>query len=120
MDVSNISKSFSANAYEKYNESSSRSKTTKDVKGLKIPSNIEVSAGFDHTLLKRVVDQIKNTFNMLDTRLHFKVNMQANNVIVEIVDSKTNAVIRQIPSEEMQKLKKKIEEMAGAFVDVKA
>lgn len=117
MDVTNVSKSFSANAYKSYMDS--RSKDVKDEKVSKLPSNIEVSKDFDPTLLRRVVDQIRTTFNMLDTRLHFRVNMQANNVVVEVVDSKTNAVIRQIPSEEMQNLKKKVEEMSAAFVDVK-
>ncbi len=75
---------------------------------------------FDDTLLRQVVEQIKNSFNMLDTQLHFRVNTQANSVVVEVVDSKTNAVIRQIPSEEMQELKKRIHEMTGSLVDIKA
>lgn len=75
---------------------------------------------FDPTLLRKVVDQIRTTFNMFDTRLHFRVNMEANSVVVEVVDSKTNVVIRQIPSEDIQKLKLKIQEMTGAFVDTEA
>jgi hypothetical protein len=75
---------------------------------------------FDPTLLRRVVDQIRNTFDMFDKRLHFRVNMEANTVVVEVVDSKTNAVITEIPSEEMQELKRKIEAATGAFVDVNA
>lgn len=73
----------------------------------------------DPTLLRRVVDQIKSAFDMLDRRLHFRVNMEANTVVVEVVDSKTNAVISQIPSEEMQELKKRIKQLTAAFVDVK-
>lgn len=75
---------------------------------------------FDDTLLRQVVDQIKSNFNMFDTQLHFRVNTQANSVVVEVVDSKTNVVIRQIPSEEMQELKKKIQQMTGSLVDVNA
>ncbi|MGP1438001.1 MAG: flagellar protein FlaG [Treponema sp.] len=75
---------------------------------------------FDPTLLRRVVDQIRNTFDMFDKRLHFRVNMESNIVVVEVVDSKTNTVIREIPSEEMQEMKKKIEAATGAFVDVNA
>lgn len=77
-------------------------------------------AEFDDTLLRQVVDQIKSNFNMFDTQLHFRVNTQANSVVVEVVDSKTNVVIRQIPSEEMQELKKKIQQMTGSLVDVNA
>ena len=74
----------------------------------------------DDTLLRQVVDQIKSNFNMFDTQLHFRVNTQANSVVVEVVDSKTNVVIRQIPSEEMQELKKRIQQMTGSFVNVEA
>jgi len=77
-------------------------------------------AEFDDTLLRQVVDQIRSNFNMFDTQLHFRVNTQANIVVVEVVDSKTNAVIRQIPSEEMQELKKRIQQMTGSFVNVEA
>lgn len=79
-----------------------------------------VDNAFDPTLLRRVVDQIKSTFNMFDTRLHFRVNMDANSVVVEVVDSRTNAVLKQIPSEEMQELKMKLQELSGALIDVKA
>ena len=75
---------------------------------------------FDPTLLRRVVDQIRNVFNLFDKRLHFRVNMEANTVVVEVVDSKTNTVIREIPSEEMQELKRKIQESTGVFVDINA
>lgn len=77
-------------------------------------------AEFDDTLLRQVVDQIKSHLNMSDTQLHFRVNTQSNSVVVEVVDSKTNTVIRQIPSEEMQELKKKIQQMTGSLVDINA
>jgi len=80
---------------------------------------IDVKA-FDPNLLRRVVDQIRSVFNMFDKRLHFRVNMKANTVVVEVVDSKTNTVIREIPSEEMQELKQKLEAATGAFVDLNA
>lgn len=119
MNISNISAGFSANVSEKRTVVARSDKVLQKVQPSRTPIDVEIDTSFDPTLLRRVVDQIKSTFNMFDTRLHFKVNMQANNVVVEVVDSKTNAVIKQIPSEEMQELKKKIEEMTGAFVDLK-
>jgi len=82
--------------------------------------NISSSSAFDNTLLRQVVDQIRSNFSMFDTCLHFRVNTDANSVVVEVVDSKTNAVIRQIPSEEMQELKRRIHEMTGSLVDINA
>lgn len=117
MNVSNLGGRGQVAFYERYTDVDSHDKDVQGAKASEMPCDIEVA--FDPTLLRRVVDQIRTAFNMLDTRLHFRVNARTNNVIVEVVDSKTNVVIRQIPSEEMQKLKKKIEEMTGVFVDVK-
>ena len=80
---------------------------------------IDVKA-LDPNLLRRVVDQIRSVFNMFDKRLHFRVNMKANTVVVEVIDSKTNTVIQEIPLEKMQELKQKIENDTGAFVDLNA
>lgn len=107
---------------KKYTEVNASSKiVVQNIKNIKLKkSQYIMEDSFDPTLLRKVVDQIRTTFNMFDTRLHFRVNMEANSVVVEVVDSKTNVVIRQIPSEDIQKLKLKIQEMTGAFVDTEA
>ncbi len=107
---------------KKYTEVNASSKiVVQNIKNIKLKKSQSIMEdSFDPTLLRKVVDQIRTTFNMFDTRLHFRVNMEANSVVVEVVDSKTNVVIRQIPSEDIQKLKLKIQEMTGAFVDTEA
>lgn len=121
MEIANIAQ-LSPIKEKKYTDVNARSKIVvqniEDMARENRPA-IDVKA-FDPTLLRRVVDQIKSTFNMFDKRLHFRVNMEANTVVVEVVDSKTNAVIQEIPSEEMQELKQKIESATATFVDVNA
>jgi len=120
MEITNVARhSF---AKEKFTDVNARSKiVVQSIEDMTSEDEPAISAkAFDPTLLRRVVDQIRSTFNMFDKRLHFRVNMKANTVVVEVVDSKTNTVIREIPSEEMQELKQKLEAATGAFVDLNA
>ena len=50
-------------------------------------------------------------------KLQFSVNKELGSVVVSIVDSTTNQVIRQIPSEDMQKLKLRIRKAIGSMFD---
>lgn len=121
MEIANIARHSLANQ-KKYTDVNAGSRVVvQSIEDMTKEAEPAISAkAFDPTLLRRVVDQIRNTFNLFDKRLHFRVNMEANTVVVEVVDSKTNTVIREIPSEEMQELKRKIQESTGVFVDVNA
>ena len=50
-------------------------------------------------------------------KLLFSVNKELGSVVVSIVDSETNQVIKQIPSEDMQKLKLRIRKAIGSMFD---
>ena len=50
-------------------------------------------------------------------KLQFSVNKELGSVVVSIVDSTTNQVIKQIPSEDMQKLKLRIRKAIGSMFD---
>ena len=50
-------------------------------------------------------------------KLLFSVNKELGSVVVSIVDSTTNQVIKQIPSEDMQKLKLRIRKAIGSMFD---
>ena len=50
-------------------------------------------------------------------KLQFSVNKELGSVVVSIVDSATNQVIKQIPSEDMQKLKLRIRKAIGSMFD---
>ncbi len=47
----------------------------------------------------------------LNTELRFEADSQLKEVLVKIVDPETNEVIRQIPSEEMISIRKRMEEL---------
>ena len=50
----------------------------------------------------------------------FNVNEEIDKVVVKIVDPSTNKVIKEIPSEDIQKLQARIRETIGLLVDENA
>ena len=49
--------------------------------------------------------------------MQFSVNKELNQVVVTVVDSKTDKIIKQIPSEDIQKLKVRIRKAIGVLFD---
>ena len=47
-------------------------------------------------------------------KLQFNVNKDLNTVVVSVIDASTNQVIKQIPSEDMIKLKLRIRNAIGS------
>jgi len=52
-----------------------------------------------------------------DRQLRFDVYEETNRVYVQVIDKRTQEVIRQIPPQEMLELSAKIKEMVGLFLD---
>lgn len=50
-------------------------------------------------------------------KLQFNVNKELNTVVVSVIDSSTNQVVKQIPSEDMIKLKLRIRNAIGSVFD---
>lgn len=50
-------------------------------------------------------------------KLQFNVNKELGSVVVKIVDSTTNQVVKEIPSEDMQRLKIRIRKAIGNLYD---
>ncbi len=51
------------------------------------------------------------------TRFSYKITDELNRFIVKIIDKDTDKVIRQIPSEELQKLHENLKEALGILFD---
>ncbi len=49
--------------------------------------------------------------------VRFENNKEFNELVVKIVDTKTDEVIRQVPAEEILGLRISLEELRGSFVD---
>ncbi len=67
--------------------------------------------------VSRIVEQIQTVSNLFDRKLSFQVNKELDEVVVKVIDSNTDKVIREIPSAEIQKLQIRIKEALGLLFD---
>ena len=82
--------------------------------GAQVAQNIEQNIAevkADSQALQKMTEMVGGN------KLLFTVNKELGSVVVSIVDSETNQVIKQIPSEDMQKLKLRIRKAIGSMFD---
>ena len=60
------------------------------------------------------IEQVSMTFNK---KLQFVVDHQSQEVIVKVIDKKTDKVIKVLPPEELQRLHRKLKETIGFLFD---
>lgn len=69
---------------------------------------------------KAVIDAIERANKAIsgpNTRLQFSIHKDTKAIVVKMIDSDTNQVIREIPPEKILDMVAKMIEMAGLFVD---
>lgn len=99
--------------------------------GYKPPENVNAEAASAATDIARDLNEVKAQISqqiteiqkisdMIGRKLRFNVNEELGRVVVSIVDPATNQVIKEIPSEEMQKLQIRLRENINFLVDEKA
>lgn len=68
-------------------------------------------------ILNDSITKLKDAANIFSRRLSFSVDKKTNRVIVKVIDTETDKVIREIPPEQVVELAAKIQEMIGLLVD---
>lgn len=84
------------------------------------PTGAQVAQNIEQNMaeLKADTQALQKMTEMVGgNKLQFSVNKELGSVVVSIVDSATNQVIKQIPSEDMQKLKLRIRKAIGSMFD---
>lgn len=67
--------------------------------------------------LEEAVDKANYEMKRLDTNLRFSIHEKTRQILVKIVDAKTNEVIREIPPEKLLDMCAFMMEKAGLLVD---
>ena len=83
-------------------------------------SAAEVSQNIAKSLAdtKADVQELQKLSDMvMGHKLQFNVNDELNRVIVKVVDSSTNEVIREIPSEDLQRIQARMKHTIGLLFD---
>lgn len=68
---------------------------------------------------KRTVEEINQALHFFENEVRLKVHSATNRVIIQIVDSKTEQVIKEIPPQKILDLVLKLEELLGLLIDEK-
>lgn len=84
----------------------------------KVPDSASKESNSEKT--QEMADALNDIMNDLGTNLGFSIREDMDNrVVVEVKNSKTNELIRQIPSEELLKIMEKMEALSGIIFDGK-
>lgn len=83
------------------------------------PANNEAGAPDRETLLQ-AVDEVKKAIAPVAQNLLFSIDDDTGRTIVKIVDSQTDEVIRQMPSEEVLAISKAIDKLQGLLIKQQA
>ena len=71
----------------------------------------------DRAEVERYLSDIINYTAVFNKRLRFSVNEELNQVVVKVIDSETDKVIKEIPPEELQRMHVRIREAIGLLID---
>lgn len=70
--------------------------------------------------LQAALNDVQERMDQMGTNLQFAMDKVAEDIVVKVTDKKSGELIRQIPSEDVVKLRKKLEELSGLLFDEKA
>ena len=97
-----------------------KSAVAKQAVELMTPNGAQVAQNIEQNLaeIKEDSQQLQKMYEMVDGRkLQFNVNKELGAVVVRVVDSNTNQVLKEIPSEDIQKLKLRLRKTIGNLFD---
>ena len=81
------------------------------------PTGAQVAQTLEQVLAETKASVQKMSEMVAGNKLQFSINKELGSVVVSIVDSSTNQVVKQIPSEDMQKLKLRLRKAIGNIFD---
>ncbi|MCT4596777.1 MAG: flagellar protein FlaG [Vallitalea sp.] len=105
-----------------------RKETTSAVKkNVKQPKEIVVEQSIDVEIHKQnreheVIDAIEKAnkhFKTFDRRLEFSIHDKTKQIMVKVINTEDDSIVREIPSEKILDMVAKLWEMSGIFVDEK-
>lgn len=67
--------------------------------------------------VEKIAAQLNELMRELDTKLSFAVDQTTNQIVIRVMNTSTNELIRQIPAEDMLRIAGRIKEMLGVVFD---
>lgn len=83
-----------------------------DPRGLSLRANAK---GEEHENLQEMVSGLNDLVHELHRELQFSLDDESGEVVIKVIDRETDTVVRQLPPEEVLKLRKRLQEAAGVI-----
>ncbi len=77
----------------------------------------EKEKGLSRSEVQKAVEEVQSRLERMGTNLQFAMDKVAEDIVVKVTEKKSGELIRQIPSEDVIKLRKKLEELSGILFD---
>jgi len=77
-------------------------------------------ANISEVQIIEAIEQANHAFRIVSTRFEFSIHEGTKEIMVKVIDEKTNELIREIPPEKILDIIAKMWELAGIMVDEKA
>ena len=102
-----------------YNTSPSTSSVASKTLAISVPDAAGVAQTLADNLAKdkTYVQELQRVANSLDKKVKFNVNQELGQVVVKIVDTSTDKIIREIPSVDLQELRVTMRRTIGLIID---
>ncbi|WJH27485.1 flagellar protein FlaG [Paenibacillus sp. CC-CFT742] len=83
------------------------------------PVQSDKSESVNKQQLDKLIEDGNKVLQRMDTQLRWSVNKESNQMIVKVMDTQTNEVLREIPPEKYLELVQNLCEQVGLFLDEK-
>jgi flagellar protein FlaG len=77
-------------------------------------------AALTQSQLEGVMEDLENVSATFNRRLSFSINEKLGQVVVKVIDTNTDTVIKELPPEELQHVHERIREVIGLLLDEQA
>ncbi|MCT4543321.1 MAG: flagellar protein FlaG [Vallitalea sp.] len=84
-----------------------------------VPINIDSKQQIEEHEVIEAIEKANKHFKVYDRRLKFSIHEKTKQIMVKVINTEDDSVIREIPSEKILDMVAKLWEMTGIFVDEK-
>jgi len=84
------------------------------------PSNVQKESAPTEEVIAKAAAQIQNFVQQMGRNLSFSIDETTGYNVVQVINPETNEVIRQLPSEELLKIAKSMEQLNSVLINQRA
>ncbi len=123
LEIINHNAILSSLAFLPRGEDSARSQTTSEhtdeIRQGNQPTVTGIKGPVSKKLVRHEVDYINKQLESMNYSIRFSIDDKLKELVVKIVNTRTDKVIKQIPPADMLKFREKMKEMVGLLVEEK-